>query len=293
MGIMIQKRDGHKEILDITKIQKMTSDSTKDLSGVSQSELELDAQIKFVDGMKSSDIQDTLIKTAVEEIDIDVPNWTFVAARLFLYDLYHKVGRSTHGIKGQNYGHLKHYLQNCIDLNKMIYNISDGYDLDELNDYIKPERDFLFNYLGIKTLYDRYLLKDENKQPIELPQQMFMAIAMFLAQNEENKQEKAKEFYDVISKFEVMLATPTLSSARKIRSQLSSCYIGSSPDNIEGIFDAYGEMSLLSKHGTGLDKEYYCQARYRMLIPGSQLSKLMSLGFNKNIVKPNKREHSR
>ena len=80
MGIMIKKRNGRKEILDITKIQKMTIDATADLDGVSQSELELDAQIKFIDGMSSSDIQDALIKTAVEKIDIDVPHWTFVAA---------------------------------------------------------------------------------------------------------------------------------------------------------------------------------------------------------------------
>ena len=98
MGIMIKKRNGRKEILDITKIQKMTIESTADLDGVSQSELELDAQIKFVDGMSSSDIQDALIKTAVEKIDIDVPNWTFVAARLFVFDLYHRVGKATPGI---------------------------------------------------------------------------------------------------------------------------------------------------------------------------------------------------
>jgi len=84
MAIMIQKRNGRQEVLDITKIQKHTISATKDLEGVSQSELEIDAQIKFIDGMSSSDIQDALIKTAVEKIDIDVPNWTFVAARLFL-----------------------------------------------------------------------------------------------------------------------------------------------------------------------------------------------------------------
>ena len=111
MGIMIKKRNGRKEVLDITKIQKMTIESTFDLEGVSQSELELDAQIKFVDGMSSSDIQDALIKTAVEKIDIDVPNWTFVAARLFVFDLYHRVGKATHGIKGEPYCHLKDYLK--------------------------------------------------------------------------------------------------------------------------------------------------------------------------------------
>ena len=252
MTIMIQKRNGRKEVLDITKIQKMTIEATAGLEGVSQSELELDSHIKFIDGMNSSDIQDALIKTAVEKIDIDVPNWTFVAARLFLYDLYHRVGIATYGVKGEAYRHLKEYINFGIEAGRIIPNLANGYDLDDLNSYIDPSRDFLFNYLGIKTLYDRYLIKNSKGEPIELPQQMFMAIAMFLAQNEEKKQEKAKEFYDVISKFEVMLATPTLSNARTNRHQLSSCYIGSAPDNIEGIFDSYKEMGLLSKYGGGI-----------------------------------------
>ncbi len=252
MAIMIEKRNGRKEVLDITKIQKMTIEATEGLDGVSQSELELDAQIKFIDGMSSADIQDALIKTAVEKIDIDVPNWTFAAARLFLFDLYHRVGKSTHGIKGEPYCHLKDYLQYGKDAGRLLPSLGEGYDLDDLNAYIKPERDYLFNYLGIKTLYDRYLIKNGNSDPIELPQQMFMAIAMFLAQNEDNKQQKAKDFYDVVSKFEVMLATPTLSNARTNRHQLSSCYIGSTPDNIEGIFDTYHEMALLSKFGGGI-----------------------------------------
>jgi len=252
MALMIEKRNGRKEVLDITKIQKMTIEATEGLVGVSQSELELDAQIKFIDGMSSSDIQDALIKTAVEKIDIDVPNWTFVAARLFLFDLYHRVGKATHGIKGEPYCHLKDYLRYGKEAGRLIPSLGEGYDLDDLNNHIDPSRDLLFNYLGVKTLYDRYLIKNRHGEPIELPQQMFMAIAMFLAQDEDNKQERAKEFYDVVSKFEVMLATPTLSNARTNRHQLSSCYIGSSPDNIEGIFDGYKEMALLSKYGGGI-----------------------------------------
>jgi len=93
---MIKKRNGRKEVLDITKIQKMTIESTADLDGVSQNELELDAQIKFIRGMSSSDIQDALIKTAAEKIDIDVLNWTFIAARLFVFDLYHRFGKTIH-----------------------------------------------------------------------------------------------------------------------------------------------------------------------------------------------------
>lgn len=252
MAINIKKRSGVSEPLNILKIRKMTDEATFNLEGVSQSELELDAQLKFIDGMSSNDIQDALIKTAVEKIDIDVPNWTFVAARLFTFDLYHKVGRLVGGVKGKPYCHLKMYQDHCIALDRMIPDIYVGFDIEDLNNYIKPERDMLFTYLGMKTLYDKYLLKDHDAQPIELPQHMFMSIAMFLARNEEDKQTSAKEFYDVISQHEVMLATPTLSSARKLRSQLSSCYIGASPDNIEGIFDSYKEMALLSKHGGGI-----------------------------------------
>ena len=227
------KRDGRTELLDITKIQKYTSSAVKDLVGVSQSELEVDAKILFKDGITTEEIQQTLIKTAVDKIDIDTPNWTFVASRLFLYDLYHKVSGFT------GYKHLRDYFEKGMNENKILKGFSNKYDLDLLNDYIKPERDLQFNYLGIKTLYDRYLLKDRDDKPIELPQHMFMAIAMFLAQNEKDCNKKAMEFYDVLSKFEVMVATPTLSNARTPRHQLSSCYVGSMPDNIEGIFDSY------------------------------------------------------
>ncbi|TKX31028.1 ribonucleoside-diphosphate reductase subunit alpha [Campylobacter aviculae] len=240
------KRNGRTEELDISKIKKCTSDAVRDLEGVSLSELELDAKIQFRDEISTEEIQKTLIKTAVDKIDIDCPNWTFVAARLFLFDLYKKVN----GIN--RYNHLRDYFERGEKEGRILLGLKEKYDLDDLNDYIKPERDMQFTYLGVKTLYDRYLIKDSKGMPIELPQQMFMAIAMFLAQNEFNPQEWAKKFYDLISKFEIMLATPTLSNARTTRHQLSSCYIGSTPDNIEGIFDSYQEMALLSKFGGGI-----------------------------------------
>ena len=244
--ITIIKRNGRREPLDITKIQKYTSAAVQGLTNVSQSELEVDAQIQFRDGINSREIQETLIKTAVDKIDIDAPNWTFVAARLFLFDLYHRVNGFT------GYCKLEKYFEKGEKEGRILLGLRDKYDLNDLDAYIDPDRDLQFNYLGIRTLYDRYLIKDRKGDPIELPQHMFMAIAMFLAQNEENPQEWAKKFYDMISKFEVMLATPTLSNARTTRHQLSSCYIGSTPDNIEGIFDSYKEMALLSKFGGGI-----------------------------------------
>ncbi len=244
--ITVIKRNGRTEPLDVTKIQKYTSAAVKDLSGVSQSELEVDAQLHFRDGITSKEIQQTLIKTAVDKIDIDAPNWTFVAARLFLYNLYHEVNGFT------GYCSLKKYFERGEKEGRILLGLKDMYDLEALEKHIKPERDLQFNYLGVKTLYDRYLIKDRQSNPIELPQHMFMAIAMFLAQREENREEWAIKFYDMISQFEVMMATPTLSNARTTRHQLSSCYIGSTPDNIEGIFDAYQEMAMLSKFGGGI-----------------------------------------
>ena len=244
--ITVIKRNGRTEPLDIAKIQKYTSSAVEGLDNVSQSELEVDAHLHFRDGIKSTEIQETLIKTAVDKIDIDAPNWTFVAARLFLFNLYHQVN----GYNG--YGSLKTYFEKGEKEGRLLLGLKDLYDLDKLEKHIKPERDLLFNYLGVKTLYDRYIIKDSKSNPIELPQHMFMAIAMFLAQKEQNKEEWAIKFYDMISKFEVMLATPTLSNARTTRHQLSSCYIGSTPDNIEGIFDSYSEMAMLSKFGGGI-----------------------------------------
>ncbi len=244
--IRVIKRNGRVKPLDVSKIQKYTSAAVEGLEGVSQSELEVDAKLQFQDMMKTEDIQLTLIKTAVDKIDIDQPNWTFVAARLFLYDLYHKVSGFT------GYIHLRDYFKKGEEEGRILLGLKEKYDLDDLNEYIKPERDLQFTYLGIRTLYDRYLLKDSDSNPIELPQHLFMAVAMFLAQNEFDSQTWAKKFYDILSKFEVMAATPTLSNARTPRHQLSSCYIGSTPDNIEGIFDGFKEMALLSKFGGGI-----------------------------------------
>ncbi len=244
--IRVVKRNGRVETLDVGKIQKYTSAAVEGLVRVSQSELEVDAKLQFRDMISSQEIQQTLIKTAVDKIDIDRPDWTFVAARLFLYDLYHKVTGFT------GYNHLREHFERGEKEGRIVLGLKDKYDLDDLNNYIKPERDLQFTYLGIRTLYDRYLLKDRSGTPIELPQQLFMGVAMFLAQNEFDCQTWAKKFYDILSKFEVMAATPTLSNARTPRHQLSSCYIGSTPDNIEGIFDGYKEMALLSKFGGGI-----------------------------------------
>ena len=236
--IRVVKRSGRIETLDITKIQKYTCEAVEGLQRVSQSELEVDANLQFQDMMTSENIQQTLIKTAVDKIDIDRPDWTFVASRLFLYDLYHKVGRNVGGIKGKAYFHLSKYFERGEQEGRILLGLKEKYDINDLNDYLDPNRDLQFNYLGIRTLYDRYLLKDSQGQPIELPQQLFMGVAMFLAQNEFDCQSWAKKFYDILSKFEVMAATPTLSNARTPRHQLSSCFTkGTKVRTIQGYKD--------------------------------------------------------
>ncbi len=252
-NIMIKNRDGELEPINILEIQEKTTSATKDILGVDRYELESSLQIQFYNGITSEEIQNTIVKCSIEKIDIDQPNWTFVAARAFLSDKYHKVGKLFNSKKGHSYSHsLKDYLEYGVKEGRINNSFFTIFDLEELNAYIKPERDKLFNYLGIKATYDRYLLKNKAGKLFELPQHMFMAIAMFLAQEETDYMAKAKEFYDVISKFEVMLATPTLSNARTNRNQLSSCFQGVAPDNIEGIFDSYKDMGLLSKFGGGI-----------------------------------------
>ena len=253
----VVKRDGSIHYFNIDKIKKQTSEAVEGLKNVSQEELDRDIIPQLRDGIKSSDIQSLLITTSLNKIDIDSPDWTFVASRLFMNNLYHQVGKKYNSAKGQTYSHsLKEYIQFGQGIGRIIENLEEGYNLEELDSYIQPNRDKQFTYLGVKTLYDRYLLKDKNRSPIELPQHMFMAVAMFLAKNEEQKMKRVKEFYDVISKFEVMIATPTLSNSRTPHHQLSSCFLGSTGDNIESIFDTYKDMALLSKHGGGIGWDF-------------------------------------
>ena len=283
-NIKVRKRTGELVLLDISKIRKHTQAACKGLKNVDFSELELDAKIQFRDGITTEEIQQTLIKTAVDKIDIDRPDWNFVAARLFLFDLYKKVTGKW------GYNSLEEYFEKGEKEGRLLLGLKEKFNLKKLDKYIKPERDYQFTYIGIKTLYDRYIIKDKEEKPIELPQQLFMGVAMFLAQNEtnpesmnyllnlgykvptpeelkekyKNEEELKKEvrtiwgkiFYDVISKFEVMMATPTLSNARTTRHQLSSCYLGSMSDSIEGIFDDYKEMALLSKFGGGIGWDF-------------------------------------
>lgn len=260
---MVENRNGDLAPLDFKKIQAKTEPAVEGLVNVSSSDLELDANLQIFSGMKTSAIQQTLIRTAVDKIDVDAPDWTFVAARLTLEDLYHEVGMLVGEEKGQDYPHLKRYLDygsEFSNINKTFWKKYSEEDLEYLNDLIQSnykERDYQFNYLGLKTFMDRYLMRNKEGKVFELPQQAMMAVAMFIAQNEKDKRGWAEKFYDILSKFEVMTATPTTSNARTNRNQLSSCFAGVTADNIEDIFSVYKDMALLSKFGGGIGWDWH------------------------------------
>ncbi len=129
------------------------------------------------------------------------------------------------------------------------------YDLARLGAALKPERDFQFDYLGLQTLFDRYFLHIE-EQRIELPQAFFMRVAMGLSLNEIDREARAIEFYDVMSSFDFMSSTPTLFNAGSLRSQLSSCYLTTVADDLDGIYEALKENALLSKFAGGLGNDW-------------------------------------
>ncbi len=244
----IIKANGTREVRDITKIQKQTMAAVKGLTGVSQSGLEVDVSRYVVDGTSSKAIQQHLIKCAVDKIDIDAPNWTYVAARLFMYDMYKRIYKL--GIY-YDLG-ISNWFRIAKEHDKCYNGITDGYDMVAINEAIDPEYDMTFTYLGIKTLYDKYSIKIGDEYA-ELPQYLFMGIAMFLHSNEtENKTEKAIAHYNRLRDYELMHGTPTLSNARTPRHQLSSCFIGSTHDSIEGLTGADTDIAMISKFGGGI-----------------------------------------
>ena len=261
------KRDGTSEKLDISKIRKQINPACEGLSGVAPEELELDLAQIMKDGISSKEIQKALIEIAMNKADVDRPNWVFVAARLALYDLYHEIKHKYNkAVSGNVYEliTLETYLDAVFEKGRTKYSSNDframGFDTEKLQKEIikRHKNDLQFTIYGLNILMGRYLLKDENNQPIELPQHMFMHIAMMLA-IPEKKEERTKwaiEFYKILTAREAMVATPTLGNLRKKFSNCFSCYVGVTADNLEGIMDAYKEQAIISKWGGGLGWDY-------------------------------------
>lgn len=249
----VTKRNGDVVPLDIHKIKKVVASACEGLP-CDPNELEMDAQVLFQNKMPTREIQKMLIQTAVEKISEDNPDWQYVAARLLLCDI-NKDALVRRDRKNEPYGGFYEMIQEATDKGLYSERILESYsekDIQELEQYIKPERDYLFNYAGLKTLKDRYMLIDHDRTLLELPQECFMGVAMFLAIPETDRVKWAKEFYDIMSKLEVMAATPTLSNARKPHSQLSSCFVGTIDDSLDSIMDNVNTFAQLSKYGGGV-----------------------------------------
>lgn len=249
----VQKRDGRLEELNIENIRKQTIPACEGLAGTSYEDLELSAKIMFTDGIKTSDIQESLIRAAQNKIDMDAPNWTYVAARLRLYDLYHRIKR-IYGKEQSGDVYNIVTLSDYINRNKELF--SDWYtkytkeEIEELNNYIVSSRDKLFTLPAILTVENRYLLVDTD-EVVELPQHMFMTIAMFVAQHETDKLAWVKRFYDQTSTLQFIAATPINANGRKKDSATASCLVHSMADTLDSIMETLNDLAQGSKLGAG------------------------------------------
>lgn len=210
------------------------------------------------EGMTEKEMRKSLIQVSLELTTDMEPDWQFVAAKVYTYELYDEI-RKNRKLKNsedlyENYYEFISHLTEKGLYGKYILENYSREEIDELEKEIKPERDFLFNYSGINLIAKRYLVQDYNRNPIELPQQMFMGIAMHLAIPEEKSKRVywAKRFYDVLSSLKATMATPTMSNARKPFYQLSSCFIDTVDDSLEGIYKSLDNFAQVSKFGGGM-----------------------------------------
>lgn len=231
----------------------------KDDEGIYTEEKLLEALKHIVrDNMNENEIRKSLVQVALELTTDMEPKWQYAASKIYTYELYDEI-RKNRGLE-DNADLYSNYFEFITELtNKGLYGkyILENYskeDILELEKEIKPERDFLFNYSGISLVSKRYLVQDYNRKPVELPQQMFMGIAMHLAIPEEESKRVywAKRFYDVLSSLKATMATPTMSNARKPFYQLSSCFIDTVEDSLEGIYKSIDNFAQVSKFGGGM-----------------------------------------
>ena len=266
MDILIKKRNGRYENLCVEKTKKMVALACEGLDGCDPMELEMDSKIQFKNGMSTKEIQQVLIRSAIEKVIVNDQSengsglsrmnskWQHVAARLFLFDLY-KEAKISRNYKTFGYGDFTKLIEMLVERGVYTEDFITKYteaERRELADYIKPERDFLFNYEGVKLLADRYLVHGRDGEVMELPQERFMAIAMYLASVEEDRVHYAKAFYDLLSKLKMTVATPTLANAGTTFNQLSSCFISTVSDNLWSIYDVNSKFSRVSKYGGAL-----------------------------------------
>ncbi len=252
MNIKVKKRNGRLEDFVVDKINASALRACEGIEDVSPSEIVLDAQLQLFDKITTREIDQALIFSAREKIEKE-PNYSFAAAGLLLNTLYKEVFKE--GVDSDTFKlqYRKSFIQNTKKLvkeNRLDSRLLE-FDLPVLSEAMKISRDKNLKYLGVQILYDRYFIRLDNKI-METPQSFFMRVAMGLSINEEDKTQRAIEFYELISQQLYTPSTPTLFNSGTTHSQLSSCYLNTFDDSIDGIFDGAWQEARKSKYAGGL-----------------------------------------
>ncbi len=241
-GIKVQKRDGAVEALNLDKIHKMVEEACEGLgSGVSASQVEMNSGLQFFDGIKTSDIQEILVRSASDLISLDNPNYQFVAARLLLF----AVRKQVFGPEWvQGYPTVLDHAQKCVSTAVYDDSILRKYTQEEWNkidSYMDHDRDMLFTYAGLRQVVDKYLVQDRScGEMYETPQYMYMMIAVTLFQNYpiETRLDYVRRYYNAISKHKINIPTPIMAGVRTPLRQFASCVLVDANDSLDSIFSS-------------------------------------------------------
>jgi ribonucleoside-diphosphate reductase alpha chain len=261
-ALRMKLADGSLLPLDAVRLDKVVREACADLDGVQAAAVLTEARRNLYDGISLDELALAPILAARTLIESE-PNYAKVSARLLLDKLRREALSFVHGRAEQatqaemagRYGEYLHAYVKAGIANELLDPELGRFDLDRLAAALKPERDLQFDYLGFQTLYDRYFLHVGGTR-FELPQAFFMRVAMGLAIREIDREARAIEFYDLLSSFDFMASTPTLFNAGTLRPQLSSCFLTTVADDLEGIFKAVKDNALLAKYSGGLGNDW-------------------------------------
>ena len=249
--------NGQKIPLDTARLSALIESACIGLGNAVNASLILKATLKdLYDGVPLEEVRKSTILSARVLIEKD-PAYSYVTARLLLHNIRYEVlgeevTQQSMGTRYQDY--FPNFIKQGIEAGLLDERLAQ-FDLSRIADALVAERDLQFDYLGLQTLYDRYFLHIQ-EQRIELPQAFFMRVAMGLALNEIDREASAIEFYHVLSSFDFMSSTPTLFNSGTCRSQLSSCYLTTVSDDLDGIYEAIKENALLAKYAGGLGNDW-------------------------------------
>ena len=242
-GISIVKRDGAKEDLNLDKIHKMVTAACKDITGVSESQVEMNSGLQFYDGITSTDIQNILIKSASDLISLENPNYQYVAARLLLF-LIRKQVFNTKWKDSEIYPPIKDLVERNIEKGVYDSELLSYYDDEEwakIDSFMRHDRDLEFTYAGLRQVVDKYLVQDRSDNTVfETPQFMYMGIAcvLFHKYPKEKRLSYIKRYYDAISTFKINIPTPIMAGVRTPLRQFASCVLVDSDDTLGSIFSS-------------------------------------------------------